>query len=663
MTSSSRTSTTGFSTLSDAWISQKCMPILDTNLIHVQSILSWLLLCVLRCCLVSVVKVLTFQARSIPYFLPVERSMFLQTTVLLVALFHHLADAQNPDVPCPTKHDVIIVGAGFAGLSAAKTLKDAGLLDFVILESSDRVGGRVVSHKGFGSKGMTVEEGANWVFPGHPIFELVQKYKLNMTRQDFFNYDMYEYDETKPVSLFARHVVPPRLALCHASCFLMHRFLQIDSPAYQIPTHKVKKRLQNFRRDALQCMTRASNKYFKPNGDLRPPKYMPSIQYLKEVCDFTLSDSQDFFNHWIYIQFEYAGDDTSVSEVVDPYFDKQYMVVDQGGFDQIATYFTEDNGLNEKIRFGRNVTKINYDEDDDVYKARVITGPKGDGDCNVHLAKRVILTVPAGVLNNNLIEFVPELRYSESEFNPFKVGFYIKIFYEFKTNFWGSTLNDKEFLVSLQQRDNVGQCHHWQNLEAVSDLTPDYGNNTDYVPGSNTIFCTLIGTSFQALLDETGLDEISEEQLTGKLLDPLRRVFGAAVVDDNLMIDSIYYPKQNLDANHGLGSYANWAPEKSTGGGYYSLDDYFKFYGVGPVGYCEHNGCNKVDPYDPDAEWILHISGTCSCYAYWEFVHGAYWGGVRSANLVLYELKHIDEVPKSECDATFLAPQLSMTTS
>ena len=57
---------------------------------------------------------------------------------------------------------VVIIGAGAAGLAAASTLEKSGLddLDLTILEASDRIGGRILSHD---LQGDYVELGAQWV--------------------------------------------------------------------------------------------------------------------------------------------------------------------------------------------------------------------------------------------------------------------------------------------------------------------------------------------------------------------------------------------------------------------------------------------------------------------------------------------------------------------
>ncbi|VAI81476.1 unnamed protein product [Triticum turgidum subsp. durum] len=55
---------------------------------------------------------------------------------------------------------VIIVGAGMSGISAGKRLSEAGITDLLILEATDRIGGRIHKTK---FAGANVEMGANWV--------------------------------------------------------------------------------------------------------------------------------------------------------------------------------------------------------------------------------------------------------------------------------------------------------------------------------------------------------------------------------------------------------------------------------------------------------------------------------------------------------------------
>lgn len=77
------------------------------------------------------------------------------------------------------KHQVIIIGAGAAGLSAANSLVRNGIQDFIILEARNRIGGRILSID-IGTSTSKVELGANWIHGvlGNPIFELAINHGL-----------------------------------------------------------------------------------------------------------------------------------------------------------------------------------------------------------------------------------------------------------------------------------------------------------------------------------------------------------------------------------------------------------------------------------------------------------------------------------------------------
>src|SRR5918998_1536209 len=69
-------------------------------------------------------------------------------------------ETQNPD--SPERVDVVAVGAGLAGLVAARELLGAGL-SVLVLEARERVGGRLLNHTL--QNGAVVELGGQWVGP------------------------------------------------------------------------------------------------------------------------------------------------------------------------------------------------------------------------------------------------------------------------------------------------------------------------------------------------------------------------------------------------------------------------------------------------------------------------------------------------------------------
>ncbi len=73
------------------------------------------------------------------------------------------AGSRLPSIPATRRADVVVVGAGLAGLTAATDLAHAGH-SVVVLEARPRVGGRTLNHPV--GHGEVVEVGGQWVGPG-----------------------------------------------------------------------------------------------------------------------------------------------------------------------------------------------------------------------------------------------------------------------------------------------------------------------------------------------------------------------------------------------------------------------------------------------------------------------------------------------------------------
>lgn len=108
------------------------------------------------------------------------------------------AAASNDAASCqgvnPIKTDIVIIGAGAAGIrAAARVLEVDPTLDVTILESTRRIGGRVESNRNFGDT--IVQKGANWIYDdGNAIFELAVNASLSFNQQNFNDLKAFEYD-------------------------------------------------------------------------------------------------------------------------------------------------------------------------------------------------------------------------------------------------------------------------------------------------------------------------------------------------------------------------------------------------------------------------------------------------------------------------------------
>ncbi|KAF5201339.1 Amine oxidase [Thalictrum thalictroides] len=88
---------------------------------------------------------------------------------------------------------VIVIGGGFGGIAAARALHDASF-QVVLLESRDRLGGRVCTDYSFG---FPVDMGASWlhgVCEENPLAHLIGKLGLPLYRTSGDNSVLYDHD-------------------------------------------------------------------------------------------------------------------------------------------------------------------------------------------------------------------------------------------------------------------------------------------------------------------------------------------------------------------------------------------------------------------------------------------------------------------------------------
>jgi monoamine oxidase len=114
------------------------------------------------------------------------------------ALAAALAGARlRPLLAAGPKEKVLVLGAGMAGLAAARRLVDEygyrAPGQVVLLEARNRLGGRIFTHRGLGAP---VDLGATWIHgvQGNPITALADRFKASRIATDYEAFRLYDTD-------------------------------------------------------------------------------------------------------------------------------------------------------------------------------------------------------------------------------------------------------------------------------------------------------------------------------------------------------------------------------------------------------------------------------------------------------------------------------------
>ncbi|OBH02854.1 NAD(P)/FAD-dependent oxidoreductase [Mycobacterium sp. E1747] len=129
-----------------------------------------------------------------------SRREFIAATTGVVGggLMAACAPRRPPPVrpPPPDTRSILVIGAGMAGLSAARVLADAGWPARVI-EARDRIGGRVLTDRDWGAP---IEMGASWIHgtADNPLLELAQRAQAQLVTTDYYGWAKLVVDPTLP---------------------------------------------------------------------------------------------------------------------------------------------------------------------------------------------------------------------------------------------------------------------------------------------------------------------------------------------------------------------------------------------------------------------------------------------------------------------------------
>lgn len=312
---------------------------------------------------------------------------------------------------------VIVVGAGAAGLTAARVLHDHGR-KVVVLEGRDRVGGRLHTVD-FG--GRSVDVGGNWIHgvPENPLYHLVRDAGIATIREDIGHpFRMKVFDSARGRTINVFRVLYMMWRANRVAGRLSHEAVSADHPEANL-AERIDQEIAAVAGDTNQRLFRHG---------------------LRTVVDLTMAEqSENLHPNALAINPDY--EDMTDHRI-------------EGGYRRLTDRLA--SGLD--IRLGTTVEQIRYDEGG----VTVVT------DHGEFAGSHVIVTLPLGVLKSNRVTFDPPLPDRKRQaIENLGFGNAEKIFLKFPTPFWRSSPQQTKHLIHIS--DSVGDFPAFLDVTGTSD--------------------------------------------------------------------------------------------------------------------------------------------------------------------------------------------------
>ncbi|CAA0808431.1 Probable polyamine oxidase 2 [Striga hermonthica] len=316
---------------------------------------------------------------------------------------------------------VIVIGAGFAGITAARALHDASF-QVTVLESRDRIGGRVHTDYSFG---FPVDLGASWlhgVSKENPLASVIGRLGLPLYRTSGDNSVLYDHD--------------------------LESYALFDMDGKQVPQGLVSKVGETF--ETILKETDLIRQEFSEDMSIQRAI---SIVFDRRP-DLRLEGLDNQVLQWYLCRMEgwFAADAETISLKS---WDQEELLPGGHGL-MVRGYLPVINtlakGLN--IRLGHSVTKI--DRRHNGVKVTV-------ENSTTFVADAAVITIPLGVLKSNRVKFEPRLpEWKEEAIKDLGVGIENKIVLHFDNVFWPNV----EFLGVVAETSH--RCSYFLNLHKAT---------------------------------------------------------------------------------------------------------------------------------------------------------------------------------------------------
>lgn len=258
-------------------------------------------------------------------------------------------------------YDVIIIGAGMAGISAAMTLEAQGISNYIILEAKDHIGGRTYTEdEELEGDKIPVDAGAMWIHGGssNPLNDIAKEVNIQ-TSLSTYNQRVYDANGGGAISNTILNQVYNQN---FENGFMRYQASQQEST------------------DIDEPLERSANTYASSVSDSLKKRVLQHLY--SSLIELDYSGTLSKLSLWWWDSDWILGDD-------------DFLVT--GGFGNLVQKYALP--ILSKVETETIVTKVNYKFD----IIRVITN-KGR-----FKGKRVICSAPLGVLKARSINFRPKL--------------------------------------------------------------------------------------------------------------------------------------------------------------------------------------------------------------------------------------------------------------